>query len=173
MFNFIAASYMLELGRQDEAQRRLDALPAQSSDAWPLYVLLGKLQLAKGRTDDGIAALRRAVAVSEGCSRPQAVLGFHLAAVGQGHETRQLLAALEARSRARFVPPSSIAALRAALGQAQPALDALSQAVAVRDTRMVFLKDDPHWQVLRGEPRFAALMKQLGLDRFGPGVSRA
>ena len=173
VFNFIAASYMLELGRHDEAQRRLDALLAQSSDAWPLYVLLGKLQLAEGRTDDGIAALRRAVAVSDGCSRPQAVLGFHLAAVGQGDETRQLLAALEARSRARFVPPSSIAALHAALGQAQPALDALSQAVAVRDTRMVFLKDDPHWQVLRGEPRFAALMKQLGLDRFGPGVSRA
>ena len=173
VFNFVAASYMLELGRLDEAQRRLDALLAQSSDSWPLYMLLGKLRLAEGRVDDGIAALRRAVAVSDGSSRPQAVLGVHLAAVGQGDETRQLLAALEARSRARFVPPNSIAALHAALGQAQPALDALSQAVAVRDTRMVFLKDDPHWQVLHGERRFAALVKQLGLDRFGPGVSRA
>ena len=171
LFNGIAASYLRDLGRNAEAQRRLDAAQARAPEAWPLHMLLGKLRLAEGRVDDGIAALRRAAALGSDSSRPQALLGVHLAALGQGDETRQLLVALEARSRTRFVPPTSIAALRAALGQAGPALDALEQAVAMRDARVVFLKDDPYWRMLRPEARFAMLMKRLGLDGLGPGLS--
>jgi hypothetical protein len=117
--------------------------------------------------------LRRATALNNGSSLPQAGLGVQLAAVGQADETRQQLAALEAHSRSRFVLPTSIASLHTALGQVGPALDALEQALAVRDPRVVFLKDDPHWRALHPEPRFAALLKHLGLDRFSPGLSQA
>ena len=147
VFNSIAASYLLDLGHRAEAQQRLDAMLAQAPDAWPLLMLLGKLRLSEGRVDDGIAALRRAAARGPDSSRPRAMLGVHLAALGQGDETRQLLAELEARSRTRFVPPTAIAALHAALGQVGPALDNLEQAVAVRDARVVYLKDDPYWRM--------------------------
>jgi TolB-like protein/DNA-binding winged helix-turn-helix (wHTH) protein len=170
VFSVVYASYLLAAGHHEQAQRRLDAALALAPNLWPMHVVLGELQLAAGQADAGIASLRRAAGFSGGSSRPQAVLGVHLAAHGQQDETRQLLGALEARSRSRYVPPTSIAALHAALGQSRQALDALEQAVAVRDNRVVFLKDDPHWRALRGEPRFAALMKQLGLDRFGPGL---
>ena len=172
LFNGVASGYLLDLGRRTEAQQRLDAALAQVPGAWPLHMQLGKLRLAEGRVADGIAALRRAAALGHDSSRPQALLGVHLAAMGQGDESRQLLAALEDRRRTRFVPPTAIAALHAALGEAGPALDALEQAVAVRDTRVVFLKDDPYWRMLRPEPRFAVLMKQLGLDRLGPGLAQ-
>jgi len=172
LFNGVAASYLLDLGRRAEAQQRLNAVLAQAPDAWPLLMLLGKLRLSEGRVDEGIAALRRAAALGSDSSRPQALLGVHLAALGQDDEARQLLVTLEARNRTRFVPPTSIAALHAALGEPGPALDALEQAVAVRDSRVVFLKDDPYWRMLRPEPRFAALMKQLGLDRLGPGLAQ-
>jgi DNA-binding winged helix-turn-helix (wHTH) protein/Tfp pilus assembly protein PilF len=173
LFNIVAASYLTDLGHHAEAQRRLNVVLTPSSDAWPTYVVLGKLRLAEGRLDDAIAALRRATALNNGSSRPQAVLGVQLAAVGQADETRQQLAALEAHSRSRFVLPTSIASLHTALGQVGPALDALEQALAVRDPRVVFLKDDPHWRALHPEPRFTALLKRLGLDRFGPGLSQA
>jgi TolB-like protein/DNA-binding winged helix-turn-helix (wHTH) protein/Tfp pilus assembly protein PilF len=172
VFSVVEASYLLDLGRHAEAQRRLDAALALAPNLWPMHVVLGKLRLAEGHVDDGIAALRRAVSLGGSSSRPQAVLGAQLAAVGQPDETRQLLDALEARARSRFVPPTSIAALHAALGQAGPALDALEAAVAVRDTRVIFLKDDPHWRELRREPRFIALKKRLGLDRYGPGLTQ-
>jgi TolB-like protein/DNA-binding winged helix-turn-helix (wHTH) protein/tetratricopeptide (TPR) repeat protein len=172
VFSVVEASYLLDLGRHAEAQRRLDAALALAPNLWPMHVVLGRLRLAEGRVDDGVAALRRAAALGGASSRPLAVLGFHLAAVGQAEETRQLLLALEARSRERFVPPTSIATLQAALGQAGPALDSLERAVAVRDTRVIFLKDDPHWRALRQEPRFAALLQRLGLDRFGQGLSQ-
>ena len=173
VFNSVAANYLLDLGRRSEAQQRLDAMLPQAPDAWPLLMLLGKLRLAEGRVDDGIAALRRAAALGRDSSRPQAMLGVQLAAVGRGEETLHLLAALEARNRTRFVPPTAIAALHAALGQVGPSLDNLEQAVAVRDARVVFLKDDPYWRMLRPEPRFAALLKQLRLDHLGPGLSQA
>ncbi|HMO45256.1 MAG TPA: winged helix-turn-helix domain-containing protein [Rubrivivax sp.] len=172
VMSMVEASYLLSAGRREPARRRLDAALALAPNLWPMHVVLGQLLLAEGRTDDGIAALRRAAALGGGSSRPQAVLGAQLAERGQRDEARRLLVALEARSRERFVPPTSIAALYAALGQPGPALDALEQAVAVHEHRVVFLKDDPHWRALRGEPRFAALMKRLGLDRFGPGLSQ-
>jgi DNA-binding winged helix-turn-helix (wHTH) protein/tetratricopeptide (TPR) repeat protein len=173
LFNTVAAGYLLDLGHRAEAQQRLDVVLAQAPEAWPVHMLLGKLRLAEGHADDGMAALRQAAELGRDSSRPLTVLGVHLAAVGQADEARRLLVALEDRSRTRYVPPTAIAALRAALGRTDPALDALELAVAVRDTRVVFLKDDPSWRMLRPEPRFAALIRQLGLDRFGPGLSQA
>ena len=69
------------------------------------------------------------------------------------------------------MPPTSVAALHAALGEVAPALALLEQAVAVHDTRLVVFKDDPRWANLRKEPDFLALMKKLKLDRYGPGLS--
>ena len=67
--------------------------------------------------------------------------------------------------------PSSIAAVHAALGDVELALDALDQAFDARDTRLIFLKDDPRLMSLRQEPRFVALMHRLKLDQFGPGLA--
>jgi len=71
----------------------------------------------------------------------------------------------------RYVPPTSLAALHAALGETGPALDALERAYAVRDTRLVYMTDDGRWAVLRSEPRYAALLRRMRLDQFGPGRS--
>ena len=73
--------------------------------------------------------------------------------------------------KTRYVPPSSLAAVYAALGEVGPALDALDRAFLTRDTRLTFLKDDPRLASLRKEPRFVALMRKLKLDRFGPGLA--
>ena len=69
------------------------------------------------------------------------------------------------------MPPSSLAAVHVALGQVEPALDALDRAFQTRDTRLTFLKDDARLAPLREEPRFVALMRKLKLDRFGPGLA--
>ena len=65
---------------------------------------------------------------------------------------------------------TSVAALHAALGESAPALYALERAFAVRDTRLVYLKDDVRWAGLRQEPRFVAMLARMRLDRYGPGA---
>ena len=72
----------------------------------------------------------------------------------------------------RCVPPTSLGAVNAALGDpAAAALTALENAVTVRDTRVIDLKDDPHWTVLHKVARLVALLRKLRLDRYRAGLS--
>ena len=115
--------------------------------------------------------MRRAVVLADGNSRPIALLASNLARLGQIDEARKILNQLLTRARTRYVPPTSLATVYAALGEVELALDALDRAFLTRDTRLTVLKDDPRLASLRKEPRFVALIHKLKLDRFGPGLA--
>src|SRR5262245_24802680 len=135
-------------------------------------MVLGMLEMAENRFDDGIRTLRRAIELDgDQSARPQALLAMHLARMGRQTEARAILMGLEKRARVRFVPPTSLAMVHAALGNTVPALDLLERAYLVRDTRITRLKDDPSWVALREESRFVALKRKLKLDQFGPGLT--
>lgn len=171
MFNTVEGSCLLANGQLAEARARLNRSLEIAPNLWLTHLAIGLLHMAEQHPDQGIAAIRRAVALSDGTTRPRSVLGVQLARLGETEETRRILIQLLAESKTRYVTPTSIASLHAALGEAAPALAALEQGFMTRDTRMIFLKDDPHWTPLRSEPRFAALMKTLKLDRYGPGLA--
>jgi Flp pilus assembly protein TadD len=129
------------------------------------------VHLADKQPDQAIAEMRRAVELADGTSRPSALLAVYLAHQGQSDEARKILNQLLAQERTRYVPPSSLATVYAALGDVEPALDALDRAFLTRDTRLTFMKDDPRLDSLRKEPRFVALLHKMKLDRFGPGFA--
>jgi len=171
VINTIEAGYLLSGGRRAEARARLARVFDIAPNFWLAHATQGLLLLAEQQDDAGIAALRRAVALADGSTQPVVLLGVHLARLGQQGETRALLKQMLALSKARYVPPTSVAALHAALGEVAPALALLAQAVAVHDTRLIVFKDDPRWAGLRTEPGYLALLKKLKLDRYGPGLS--
>ena len=171
VINTIEAGYLLSGGRRAEARARLARVFDIAPNFWLAHATQGLLLLAEQQNDAGIAALRRAVLLADGSTQPVVMLGIHLAHLGQPGETRALLGQMLARSKTRYVPPTSLAALHAALGEVAPALALLAQAVAAHDTRLIVFKDDPRWASLRQEPGFVALLKQLKLDRYGPGLS--
>jgi TolB-like protein/tetratricopeptide (TPR) repeat protein len=169
--NTIEASYLLASGRRDEARARLTRAFDIAPDFYLAHRAQGLLYLAEQRPELAIASLRRGVAMADGNTRPSALLGMHLARLGQRDEARAILNHMLELAKTRFVPPVSLAVLHAALGENALALDALERAFAARDTQLVFLKDDPRWSGLRTEPRFVALMQALRLDRYGQGLS--
>ena len=169
--NTLEASYLLASGRRDEARARLNRAFDIAPDFYLAHRAQGLLHLAEQRPELAIASLRRAVTMADGNTRPSALLGMHLARLGQLDETRAILNQVLGLAKTRSVSPVSLAVLHAALGENALALDALEQAFAGRDTQLVFLKDDPRWSSLRKEPRFAVLMHELKLDRYGPGLS--
>lgn len=171
LFNTLEASYLLDAGRHDEARARLQRAFDVAPNFWVAHMTQGLLYLAQLQPEQGIAALRRAVTLADGSTGPASLLGMHLARLGQRDEARAILDQLVVLSMTRYVPPTRLAAVQAALGDMAQALDSLDQAYAVRDQRMIFLKDDPRWDGLRQEPRFKALMLKLRLDRFGKGLS--
>jgi len=171
VYNTLEAAYLLEAGRRDEARGRLNRALDIAPGFWLAHCTRGLLDLADRRTDEAIAEMRRGVELADGTTRPLALLGMHLARIGQREEARDILNRLLTLAKTRYVSPSSIAAVYAALGDVAPALDALDQAFVAHDTRLIFLKDDPRLMSLRQEPRFVALMHKLKLDQFGPGLA--
>jgi tetratricopeptide (TPR) repeat protein len=171
LLNALEASYLLDAGHTDEASARLDRAFDVAPDFWVAHLVKALMHQARKRPDEGIAALRRAVELAPASTGPLSVLGMQLARLGQRDEASAILDRLRALEKTRYVPPTSLAAVQAALGEVGPALNSLDQALAVHDQRLIFLKDDPRWVGLRQQPRFKALMVKLKLDHFGPGLS--
>ena len=171
VYNTLEAGYLLSADRRDEAKVRLNRALDIAPGFWAAHCTQALLDLADHKTDQAIAELRRGVELADGTSRPLALLGMHLARIGQREEARDILGRLLTLAKSRYVSPSSIAVMHAGLGEVKLALDALDEAYLSRDTRLVFLKDDPRLASLRQEPRFVALMHKLKLDGFGPGLA--
>ena len=171
VLNTLEADYLLEAGRRDEARVRLDRALDIAPNFWLAHCTRGVLHFVDQKPDEAIAAMRHAVELADGNSRPSALLAIYLARLGQVEEARRILNQLLALEKTRYVPPTSLAAVHVALGDVGSALDALDRAFMTRDTRLTFLKDDPRLAGLHEEPRFVALLHKMKLDRYGRGVA--
>lgn len=171
ILNTLEAAFLFARGERAEAASRLKRVFEIEPDFWVAHLTQAGWYLADGRADEALAAARRADALADGSSQATAVLGLMLVRMGKSDEARAILARLVALQRTRYVPPTTVAAIQAALGDAGLALDALELAYAVRDTRLVYLKDDGRWSTLRQQPRFVSLLRRMKLDQFGPGKS--
>jgi len=78
-------------------------------------------------------------------------------------QARQVLRQLKEVPRQQCVSGYHLAGIYAALGEKDKALDWLERAADERSPLIVYLKVDPQFEKLRSEPRFAALLKRMGL----------
>ena len=83
------------------------------------------------------------------------------ALAGKPTEARTLVQRVEEMAKKRYVNPPFRAWVYAALGERGHALTLLEQGYEDRCWPMTFMKVEPKYDLLRGEPRFAALMRKL------------
>ncbi len=76
-----------------------------------------------------------------------------------------MLAQLQELSSELFVSPYHIAVIYAGLGQKDQALAWLEKAYAERDGSLVLLRVDPGLDSLRSDPRYADLVRRVGLPQ--------
>lgn len=165
------AAFLVNMGRREEASARLSRVFEIEPNFWVAHMTLALIHLDGGRAEQAIVALRRADELADQSTQATALLGLQLARLGRPEEAREVLHRLLCLAEVRYVPPTSLAAVHAALGDTAAALDALESAWLARDTRLAYLKDDSRWSRLREEPRFIALQRLMRLDRYGPGAS--
>jgi hypothetical protein len=77
---------------------------------------------------------------------------------------RKILDQLKGLSGRRYVMPYHIATIYNALGDKDQAFGWLQKAYDERDDRLMLLKADPSWDGLRSDPRYAGLVRGIGLS---------
>lgn len=171
IINAMEAGFLLSMGHRYEARNRLARTFEIEPNFWVAHIIRALLHQADDEPEQAIAALRRADQLADQSTQAAALLGVQLARSGQSQEARNVLHRLQQLAQTRYVPPTSLAAVHAALGEVALALDALERAWLTRDTRLAYMKDDPRWSGLRDQPRFITLLAGMHLDAYGPGIS--
>ncbi|HEV7515267.1 MAG TPA: tetratricopeptide repeat protein, partial [Thermoanaerobaculia bacterium] len=134
------------------------------------HVFLGQSYVALGRGAEAVAEVEAALALSPGVAEMEAALGQAYAAAGRPEEARRVLAGLVLREAERYVSPTLVASVHAALGEREAALAGLERACEARAADLAWIGVRPVFDDLRGEPRFQALIERLGLAGFVTGT---
>jgi serine/threonine protein kinase/Tfp pilus assembly protein PilF len=125
---------------------------------------LGQSYVEKGQFDNAIAELSTAVQLSGGVPYYTAELANAYASAGRTAEARSLLRELESEGTRANVSAADLAMVYAGLHDIPKATELLETAVRERNPMVVELKVHPRYDVLRSDPRFAALVERLGRE---------
>ena len=141
-------------------ERSLNMDPNSGVARWSL----GNALLQAGRTDEAISEFEKAIPLSGDSPDEPASLAFAYAVTGRKEDANRIVGELRKRSERAYTPPSLIAAIYGALGDRDKAFEFLEEAFRQRDSLLVYLKVEPMFDPLRGDPRFANLLKRIGLE---------
>jgi DNA-binding SARP family transcriptional activator len=124
---------------------------------------LGLAYEQKAMYEEAIAEFQKAVALSGGSPQAVVLLGHAYAVSGRRKEALKVLDELRELSEQRYVSSYRVAAIHLGLGETERAFEWLERAVEEHDAWLVWLKVDPVLDALRPDPRFADLLRRVGL----------
>jgi TolB-like protein/DNA-binding winged helix-turn-helix (wHTH) protein/Tfp pilus assembly protein PilF len=119
--------------------------------------------LQKGMRQEAITSLRAALGLLGRDPEVEGELGHAPGVAGRRAEALAMLEGLRQLSSTRYVSPYSVALVHAGLGDRDQALAWLEKAYVERSDYMVYLNREPMLDGLRSDPRFAALVRRVGL----------
>jgi TolB-like protein/DNA-binding winged helix-turn-helix (wHTH) protein/Tfp pilus assembly protein PilF len=133
----------------------------------PPYTFLAASYEQKGMFDEAMAASRRAVTVTQGPPKAHAMAGLaHIYAIsGRKTEARNILAELQTLSEHKYVPATDTALLYAGLGEKDKSFAWLEKAYEEHSFTLSNVKVEPRFDSLRSDPRFADLLRRIGLPQ--------
>jgi DNA-binding SARP family transcriptional activator/Tfp pilus assembly protein PilF len=149
-------------GHDDAAKTELRIILREDSAFWLGHFYLGRVEEAAGDYDRALAEYGATGPLREWVPT-LAAKGHLLGAMNRRAEAEVILARLDSMSRRQYVTAYGVALVYEALGDRDRAFAALERGVQERTHWMVWLNRDPRWRSLRGDPRFASLVKEVGL----------
>jgi DNA-binding winged helix-turn-helix (wHTH) protein/Flp pilus assembly protein TadD len=146
--------------RSIDAYRKVIDLDAHYARA---HTRLGMTYAAGGALDDAIHEFEESQRLSPFDPYLPGLLGYAQAVSGSTRKARKLLEQLTEHPPGRYVPASSVALIWIGLGKPDQALEWLAKAHQSRSTDMVYARTEPLLDPVRSDPRFTALLRQMGL----------
>jgi len=119
--------------------------------------------LYTGKLPEACVEFEKGVQLSHGDPVATAYLARCYAVSHREPEARKMLAGLEQAATERYISAAEIAAVYAALNDSQTALKWLDKACDEHAGALIYLNADRVWDPLRGNPKFQADVRRVGL----------
>ncbi len=149
--------------RYDESIEQCKKVIEMNDKIFHPHVLLAQNLVQKGMYDEAIAEFKKAISLSGGDHDPSGQLGYVYAISGKQNEARKLLDELKEISKKEYITPPAIAVLYTGLGERDPAFEWLERGLRERSPDMLGIKTNPLFNSLHSDPRFADLVRRVGL----------
>jgi serine/threonine-protein kinase len=160
------AVLLIYANRLDEADTLLDQILRSESNDAHAYLLKGRVAEGRGEFARAYDLMERAAALSNGGGVPlQVAIATLRAKSGDLETAKTRWQALEAESASGTIRLThrDRAYMKLALGDRDGAIADFERALDERDWSLVWLTVDPRVDSLRGNPRFEAILKHIGL----------
>ncbi len=149
--------------RFDEALVHLEKAVELMPDFLMARYWLGLTCSQMGRGAQAVASFERSVEIGGRVPFTLAGLALGHASNGDPAKARAVLAEMEAQAPRHYVPSYYVAQVLAALGDREPAFAALERALEERVHWLATIHVDPTLDPLRGDPRFADVIRRVGV----------
>ena len=161
----VARAFILTLkGDFDAAGEEAREVIKLNSTLFVAHFGLGFIDLEAGKYDDAIQNLVSANGIQH-ATFVSGFLGYAYAAAGQRDNAQKILDDLNTVSTQEYVSPFAVAQIYLGLGDREQALEWLQKAYKARSPWITTLVVSRIFDSIRGDPRFAALVKKIGLNQ--------
>ena len=147
--------------RHEEAVAQLRTVLGMKEDFTLAHLWLARTFVEMGRIDDAFAHLDRLEARLREWPVLMAARGYTLGIAGRTAQAHAVLAEMKDLSKRRFVTAYGVGLVHAGLGETDEAFAWLEKAFEERSHWLVWLRLDPRWKRIRGDPRFGAMLSRM------------
>ena len=149
--------------RYEEAIEQLRRVLAIDPNYYQANWALTLTYVAAGQIDQAIATAERAVAVSDRAPAALGVLGLTYGVARRKREANKILNELLQLQKQRYVTPMAFTYVYIGLGNDDQAFASIEKAYEEGSNHLAFFKVSPTVDPLRSNPRFADLLRRIGL----------
>ena len=128
------------------------------------HFMLGLAYAKKGDYGRAVEAFQTVQTLAGDNPLWDAMLGYTYAKAGRGEDALKLLAGLKERARNGYVTPMYMAIICAGLGDKDQTFAWLEKAVDERAGILVYFRNEPVFEELSADVRFARLLGRIGLE---------
>jgi tetratricopeptide (TPR) repeat protein len=129
------------------------------------HLVVGSIYSRLGRYREALVQYQEAINLGDHSPDAQILLGHGYGLAGEHEKARAILHQL--RTGKEYVSPTGFAYIHIALGEYEQAFAALETAYALHDQQLIWLGGEATYDPIRSDPRFADLIRRIGLPPEG------